>query len=73
MRVNYERRIVRENYDVGHSQAADTTGATYDLKVYNTVLAAIKKDYNLLHPLFKTRTIGSMNPKLYLLCNPSDQ
>jgi hypothetical protein len=65
--------IVRENYDAGHSQAADTTGATYDLKVYNTVLAAIKKDYNLLHPLFKTRTIGSMNPKLYLLCNPSDQ
>jgi hypothetical protein len=65
--------IVRAAYNAGHSQAADTTGATYDLKVYNTVLSAIKKVNDLLHPLFKTRTIGSMNPKIYLLCNPSDQ
>jgi hypothetical protein len=65
--------IVRANYDGGHSQAADTTGATYDLKVYNTVLAAIKKLNDLLHPLFTTRRIGSMNPQVYLLCNPSDQ
>ena len=65
--------IVRATYDAGHSQAADTTGSTYDLKVYNTMLAAIKKVNDLLHPLFKTRTIGSMNPQIYLLCNPSDQ
>jgi hypothetical protein len=65
--------IVRASYDAGHSQAADTTGSTYDLKVYNTVLACINKVRDLLHPLFKTRTIGSMNPQVYLLCNPSDQ
>jgi hypothetical protein len=65
--------IVRAAYNSGRSQAADTTGATYDLKVYNPVLSAIKKVNGLLHPQFKNRTIGSMNPKIYLLCNPSDQ
>jgi hypothetical protein len=65
--------IVRAAYNSDHSQAADTTGATYDLKVYNTVLAAIKKVNDLKHPLFTNRRIGSMNPQIYLLCNPSDQ
>ena len=65
--------IVREAYNSDHSQAADTTGATYDLKVYNTVLSAIKKVNDLKHSLFTTRRIGSMNPRIYLLCNPSDQ
>jgi hypothetical protein len=65
--------VVRTSYDAGHSQAADAAGSTYDLKLYNTVLSAIKKVNGLYHPLFKTRTIGSMNPRIYLLCNPSDQ
>jgi hypothetical protein len=65
--------IVRASYDAGHSQAADTAGSTYDLKVYNTILKAIIKVNDLLHPLFTTRRIGSMNPQIYLICNPADQ
>jgi hypothetical protein len=66
-------KIVRGTYDVNHQQAPDTTGDTLDLKIYNTVNAAVDKCYRLYHPLFTNRQIGSMNPRLYLLINPMDR
>jgi len=64
--------IVRATYDAAHTQTPDTTGETRDLKVYNTIDNAITKLLGLYHPHFKTRKIGSMNPRIYLMLNPMD-
>jgi hypothetical protein len=54
------------------TQAADTTGATPDLKIYNTVKAAVKKAVRLWNtPTGKQ--LGLMAHKIYLLINPIDE
>jgi len=65
-------KIVRAEYDEKHSQAADETGETRDLKVYNTVDNALTKLFGLYHPQFDTRKLGTMSPRVYLLLNPMD-
>jgi hypothetical protein len=63
--------IVTFNFPAGFTQAADTTGATLDLKIYNTVKAAIKKAVRLWNtPTGKQN--GLMAHKIYLLLNPID-
>jgi hypothetical protein len=57
--------------NAGFTQAADTAGATLDLKIYNTVKAAIKKAVRLWNtPTGKQN--GLMAHKIYLLLNPID-
>jgi len=59
-------------YDAGHSQAADSTGATYDLQVYNTLKKGIRKALRLYcRPLDKY--VGLLNPEIYLLVNPLNE
>jgi hypothetical protein len=65
-------KIVRHTFDAAHSIAADATGPTYDVKIYNTIRDAIKKVHSLYHPLYTNRKIGSMSTQLYLLLNDSD-
>jgi len=58
-------------YDDAHSQSADTTGATFDLRMYNTLHAAIRKAGRLLNkPLGKAN--AEYNHEIYLLVNPLD-
>ena len=58
-------------YDAGHKQAADTTGATYDLQMYNTLKAGIRKAARL-----NSKVLGKANAEysheIYLLVNPLD-
>jgi len=58
-------------YDAEHSQNADTAGATYDLRMYNTLRAAIRKAGRLIN-----KPLGRENAKysheIYLLVNPLD-
>jgi hypothetical protein len=63
--------IVSATYDAAHSQAADTSGATKDIKLYNTVYNAIdtaEKLYNT--PTGKQN--GLMAHKVIMLVNPID-
>lgn len=54
-----------------HKQAADTTGATYDLQLYNTLKSGIRKVLNLINkPLAKKN--GLVRNEVYLLINPMD-
>jgi hypothetical protein len=63
--------IVGFTYPSAFIQAADTTGATLDLQIYNTVKAAIKKAVRLWNtPTGKQN--GLMAHKIYLLLNPID-
>jgi len=63
-------------YDAAHSQAADTSGATHDLRVYNTLKSAIRKAGRLLNvPLSKggsDKANAEYNHEVYLLVNPLD-
>jgi hypothetical protein len=65
--------IVRAEYDTAHTQTPVTTADTRDLKIYETVDAAITKLLRLFHPQFKNRQIGNMNPKVYILMNSMDR
>jgi hypothetical protein len=65
-------KIVSAAYDAGHTQAADDTGTTYDLKLYNTIKKAIKKGLNLKHSVYRTKRLGDMRNEVYLLINPTD-
>jgi len=59
-------------YDAAHSQAADTSGATYDLQVYNTLKSGIRKAARLIcEPLGKVN--AEYKHEIYLLINPLDQ
>jgi hypothetical protein len=63
--------IFSATYGTEHRQAADTTGATYDLKVYNTLRNGRRKAVNLhCAPLGKQN--GLLGPETYLLVNPMD-
>ncbi|MDR1952368.1 MAG: hypothetical protein LBQ37_02490 [Elusimicrobiota bacterium] len=65
-------KIVSATYNAAHSQAADTTGANFDLKLYNTIKKAIKKGLTLFHPLYTKQMLGNMHHDVYLLVNPVD-
>jgi hypothetical protein len=63
--------IVTFTFPAAFTQDPDTTGATLDLKIYNTVKAAIKKAVWLWNtPTGKQN--GLMAHKIYLLLNPID-
>jgi hypothetical protein len=57
-----------------HSQAADATGSTFDLKMYNTLRQAQKKLGTLIHPMYTNRLVSSLpgyaSPTL--LCHPNN-
>ena len=58
-------------YGPQHSQAADITGATYDIQVYNTLKKGIRKAARLLNkPLGKAN--AEYKHEIYLLVNPLD-
>jgi hypothetical protein len=63
--------IVTPTYPAAFTQDPDTTGATLDLKIYNTVKAAIKKAVRLWNIPTKKQN-GLMAYKIYLLTNPMD-
>ena len=61
-------------YPAKQAQAADVAGATRDLKIYNTVVAAIKTLALLKHPLTKKvlGNIGAFSGALKILAHPTD-
>ena len=63
--------LLGSTFDANHSQAADSTGATYDLQLYNTLKKGIKKALKLIcKPLAKE--VGLLRHEIYLLVNPMD-
>jgi hypothetical protein len=65
------KAILGATYGAAFSQAADTGGATYDLKLYNTIKKAIIKALGLYNCPSK-RMNGELQHKIYLLVNPID-
>ncbi|MDR2709399.1 MAG: hypothetical protein LBC07_05455 [Elusimicrobiota bacterium] len=65
-------KIVAASYDSAHLQTADTTGTTFDLKIYNTIKKAIQKGLNLKHSVYPEKRLGDMQHQIYLLVNPGD-
>jgi hypothetical protein len=63
--------ILGATYGVAFSQEADSTGATYDLKLYNTLKNAVIKALGLYNYPAK-RLNGELQHKIYLLVNPID-
>jgi hypothetical protein len=63
--------IVGATYNAAHSQPGDTSGATYDLRLYNTLKKALYKALGLYN-----KPTGLQNSRLryeaYLLINPID-
>jgi hypothetical protein len=65
-------KIITADYTAAaFNQPADTTGATADLKIYNTVKKAIKKAL-MLYNTPTGKRIGEMQHEIYLLINPLD-
>ena len=63
--------IVNATYGAPFSRAADTSGASYDINLYNTLKKAIFKALSLLnYPTGKAN--GLMRNEVYLLVNPLD-
>jgi hypothetical protein len=63
--------ILSSTYGSAHKQAVDTTGATYDLQLYNTLKKGIRKALRLANkPLGKAN--GLVRHEVYLLVNPMD-
>jgi hypothetical protein len=63
--------IFNAAYTGAFAQAADTTGTTYDVKLYNTLKAGIIKALKLYNYPAK-RLNGEMRYRVYLLINPVD-
>ena len=64
--------IFGATFSAGHKEAADTTSATYDLQLYNTLRKAIRKAKSLVcKPL--SRKNGLVRHEVYLLINPMDE
>ncbi|GBR73158.1 hypothetical protein NO1_0588 [Candidatus Termititenax aidoneus] len=64
--------VVSATYDAAHSVTFDTTGATNELKIYNTVNNAVDKVLNLYNPLAKKYNY-ELNPTIELLLNPRNK
>jgi len=64
--------ILGATFNAAHQQAANSSGATYDLQLYNTLKAGIRKALKLINkPL--NREVGLIRHEIYLLVNPMDQ
>jgi hypothetical protein len=63
--------ILGATYSAAFSQAADTTGATFDVKLYNTLKKAIIKALGIYNYPTK-RLNGELQHRIYLLINPAD-
>jgi hypothetical protein len=63
--------ILAATYSGAFAQAADTTGATYDVKLYNTIKNGIMKALKLYNYPAK-RLNGELRYRVYLLINPVD-
>ena len=64
--------VLGATFPAAHKQAAVTSASTYDLNLYNTLKAGIKKALNLIcKPLDKEN--GLVRHEIYLLVNPMDQ
>jgi len=75
---NLIRTIVGATYGTKHSQAADSTGDTYDLKLYNTLAKAYKTLGKLYHPMYTDKakyvaTLPQYRNGVTLLINPLDE
>jgi hypothetical protein len=63
--------IVKATFSSAFTQAADTSGPTYDIQLYNTLKRAAFKAVNLYN--FPTkRANGLMRNEVYLMVNPLD-
>ena len=63
--------ILSATFNTGHRQPVDVTGATYDLQLYNTLKAGIRKAINLYcEPIGKQN--GLLRHEVYLIVNPMD-
>jgi hypothetical protein len=63
--------ILSATFDAAHKQVADTTGATYDLQLYNTLTLGIEKAIGLYNKPLKKQN-GLVRHEVYLLVNPMD-
>jgi hypothetical protein len=63
--------ILSALYDAEHKQVADTSGATFDLQLYNTLKKGIRKANRLICEPLK-REVGLVRHEVYLLINPID-
>lgn len=67
--------IVNGTYGAKHSQAADATGSTYDLRLYNTLRKAYKTLGKLKHPMYVNKLVATLpeyGSNVSLLINPQD-
>jgi hypothetical protein len=67
--------IVAATYGALHAQAADaTSGATYDVLMYNTLRKGLKTLSKLTHPLTNQTmaALGGFSSKVKILCHPGD-
>ena len=62
--------LANATYVASQKQAADSTGTTYDVKMYNTFRKAIKKLYGLKNA-YTDRPI--VVPRIAILCNSADR
>ena len=63
--------IFTSTFDAAHKEAADTTGATYDVQVYNTLKRGIRKAATLINKPIG-RENGLLRHEIYLLVNDLD-
>jgi len=63
--------ILGASFGAGHRQAADTSGATYDLRLYNTLKAGIRRALRLYSKPYN-RMNGLFRYQVFLLVNPMD-
>jgi hypothetical protein len=64
--------IVSAAYGANHTQAADTSGTTFDLQLYNTIRKGLVKVLNLTNK-GAGKENGKMHCRVYLLINPLDE
>jgi hypothetical protein len=67
--------IVGATYGALHSQAADASGSTFDLKMRNTMRRAVKTLAKLYHPMYTKKlvsTLSEFSSNVSILCHPGD-
>ena len=67
--------IVGATYGGKHTQSADSTGTTFDLKVYNTLRKARKTLGALYHPMYTKKLVSAMpqfSAQIGLMCHPKN-
>lgn len=67
--------IVNATYGAKHTIAADSTGSTFDLKVYNTLRKARKVLGALYHPMYTKKLVSSLpqfGASIGIMCHPKN-